>query len=186
MKITSIEIKNVKGISHQKFDFDFIPNKPNLLVAPNGFGKSSIAIAFDSLNQKRIDLDKNVCYRCNPQNPPELKLTIINGHEPMELIADGNQNTITDLFDIQVIRSGLRPKATRNFAGGASASLEVQSIEICKIPEKAAFEYTYTRVKEYFGENGKLLPNITNLLKDDILAEIIDTDLLEDISKNRT
>ena len=45
MKIKSIEIENIKGISHAKYDLGIIPNKPNLIVAPNGFGKSSFATA---------------------------------------------------------------------------------------------------------------------------------------------
>jgi len=40
-----IEIENIKGISHKRFQLDILPNKPSLLVAPNGFGKSSIAVA---------------------------------------------------------------------------------------------------------------------------------------------
>ncbi len=57
MKIKSIEIKNVKGIGNHTFQLDLIPNKPNILVAPNGFGKSSFGIAFDSLYRNKIELD---------------------------------------------------------------------------------------------------------------------------------
>lgn len=39
-RIESIEIENVKGIKKRKFDLNIIPNKPSLLVAPNGFGKT--------------------------------------------------------------------------------------------------------------------------------------------------
>lgn len=45
--IKVIEIKNIKGIQHRRFELDILPNKPSLLVAPNGFGKSSLAIAFN-------------------------------------------------------------------------------------------------------------------------------------------
>ena len=56
MKIKSVEIINVKGLGHSKFNLDLIPNKPNLLVAPNGFGKSSFGIAFNSLKKNKIEL----------------------------------------------------------------------------------------------------------------------------------
>ena len=47
-EITNITIKNIKGFMNNdnSFDVHIIPNKVNLLVAPNGFGKSSIAKGF--------------------------------------------------------------------------------------------------------------------------------------------
>lgn len=44
-EISNITIKNIKGFMDQNnsFDVHILPNKVNLLVAPNGFGKSSIA-----------------------------------------------------------------------------------------------------------------------------------------------
>mgnify|MGYP002621517456 CR=1 FL=1 len=39
-----IEIENTKGIRHKRFAQDIWPNKPSLLVAPNGFGKSSFSV----------------------------------------------------------------------------------------------------------------------------------------------
>ncbi|MFH0759445.1 MAG: hypothetical protein V2B15_19315 [Bacteroidota bacterium] len=56
MKIKSIEVTNVKGISNKLLKLDLEPNKPNILVAPNGFGKSSIGIAFDSLRRGKIEI----------------------------------------------------------------------------------------------------------------------------------
>ena len=47
MEIKNIEITNIKGINHIVFNLELIPNKPNLLVAPNGFGKSSFAIVWN-------------------------------------------------------------------------------------------------------------------------------------------
>jgi len=61
MKIWSIELTNVKGIGNHTFQLDLIPNKPNILVAPNGFGKSSFGIAFDSLRRNKIELDAKNC-----------------------------------------------------------------------------------------------------------------------------
>ena len=44
-----IEIENIKGIGHKRFALDIWPNKPSLLVAPNGFGKSSFAVAINEM-----------------------------------------------------------------------------------------------------------------------------------------
>jgi len=51
-----IEIEHIKGIQHKRFVLDISPNRPSLLVAPNGFGKSSLATAFNSMNNRRIVL----------------------------------------------------------------------------------------------------------------------------------
>lgn len=60
--INSIAIENVRGIKSCVFSLNIIPNKPSLLVAPNGFGKSSIAAAFASLKTKRMELPKEQCH----------------------------------------------------------------------------------------------------------------------------
>ena len=49
MNINQVEITNVKGIGNKSFQLDLNPNKANILVAPNGCGKSSFALAFDRL-----------------------------------------------------------------------------------------------------------------------------------------
>ena len=46
--LNSISIHAIKGIQNKTFNLDLYPNKPSILVAPNGFGKSSFAIAFNS------------------------------------------------------------------------------------------------------------------------------------------
>jgi hypothetical protein len=181
--ITAIEIKNVKGFEHQKFDLRLLPNKPNLLVAPNGFGKTSFATAFASMNRNRMTLDDNDCYKCDNQNQPELTLTIEdNSHSAQILTANDNQNDIRKQFDITVIRSGLTPKATRTYMGGVSASLEIQPIPICKISPKATFAYQYSMAKSAFGANGKVLPNITEQLKH---VSICDAIAQSDLSKTQ-
>ena len=60
MNISTIEIVNIKGIENKTFFLDIVPNKPNILVAPNGFGKSSFAISFDSLKSNKIELDEKL------------------------------------------------------------------------------------------------------------------------------
>lgn len=49
--ITNIKIENIKGFgtANNSFDIEIKPQKVNILVAPNGFGKSSITVAFSSL-----------------------------------------------------------------------------------------------------------------------------------------
>ncbi|MBP9136447.1 MAG: hypothetical protein KBF31_05515, partial [Chitinophagales bacterium] len=52
----------------------FLPNKPNLLVAPNGFGKSSCSIGFDSLIRAKIELDTKNYHQNNDAYRPILSI----------------------------------------------------------------------------------------------------------------
>ena len=74
MPITHIEIRNVKGIQHKVFDFKIIPNKPSIMVAPNGFGKSSLAIAFKSLSNNQFRLKDDDLYEGESTNRPYLEV----------------------------------------------------------------------------------------------------------------
>ena len=108
MNITSIQIKNIKGIENKSFKLDLPPNKPNILVAPNGFGKSSFAIGFDSLKSSKIELDDKHYYLNQPSNRPEIILTLTTGQT---LRANDTQNTIADFFDVFVINNQTEPKS---------------------------------------------------------------------------
>lgn len=56
MHIKEIEIQNIKGLEKLVLSQPIFANRPNILVAPNGFGKSSFATSFGSLNSKRIEI----------------------------------------------------------------------------------------------------------------------------------
>jgi hypothetical protein len=167
MKIKSIEITNVKGIGNHVFNLDLVPNKPNILVAPNGFGKSSFGIAFDSLKRNKIELsDKN--YHLNKDtNRPVISLVVEDSTGSRTLMANDTQNTINEEFDVFVINSQLMAKAIKlNFGGKiiAKPSLEIAPIILVPtIPPKVAFNYSSSEVKTAFGTNGKILPNINNV-----------------------
>ena len=174
MAISQIKIRNIKGISHQNFKVNLEACKPNLLVAPNGFGKSSIATAFSSMNSKRIVLEEKDFHKEDENLNPELSISV----DGQTLVANQEKNDIRQQFDVLVVNCGLTPKAKRHFRGSVSSSLEVKPITICKIPAKADFPYRYSELKRNFGRNGKILPNITTLLTEPSLLEIIrDADL---------
>jgi hypothetical protein len=169
MKILSIEITNIKGIKYHKFDLDLIPNKPNLLVAPNGFGKSSFSVAFQSLNTKRIELDDKNLHLNDEANKPEIILTFQDDGNTVKIIGNESSNNIKDIFDVFVINSQLIAKATLLKFGGksiAKSSMEIEpTILVSTIPQFVTFEYNYTAAKKSFGDSGKILPSINNILK---------------------
>lgn len=51
--ITNVTIEKVKGIGYKSFDLEIQENKYNLLVAPNGFGKSSFLLLLILYEQRR-------------------------------------------------------------------------------------------------------------------------------------
>ena len=67
-----IKIENIKGISHKRFELDILPNKPSLLVAPNGLGKSSFAVAFNEMNNRRINLTEDNLHHANAALQPSI------------------------------------------------------------------------------------------------------------------
>lgn len=181
MKIKTIELTNIKGIGHQLFTLDLLPNKPNLLVAPNGFGKSSFSIGFDSLKRSKIELDDKHLHQDNNSNRPILSIVVEDTAGTRTLTADDSQNLISNEFDVFVINSQLLAKAKLLKISGATipvSSLEIAPIVLVPtIPPVTDFNYNAPAAKRNFGANGKILPNIADLfscaaLLGDVLNEI--------------
>lgn len=172
--IRSIAIENVKGIKNATFLLDIIPNKPSLLVAPNGFGKSSLAAAFGALKSKRMELPKEHFHLEDESLAPKLTLTIRQDGQILPLAADSNSNAISGAFDIHVVTSRLRAKATKHNMGRfttATASLEIDELELVRtIPPKAQHGYDVTLMRARFGASGKALRNIEKALDNPALA----------------
>lgn len=177
-RIDKIAITNVKGIGSSVFDVQLIPNKPTLVVAPNGFGKSSIAAAFGCLHLTKMDLDKDKCHGGDEDLHPSLKISyIMEDGSKVEKEANYQKNELAAIFDVHVINSQLVSKTTKRKIEGiniVTSAIEVTPIVLIKnIPPKAKFSYSYKAVKASFGKNGKVLPNISNLLADNqIMAKI--------------
>lgn len=167
MKIKSIEIINVKGIGNNVFNLDLVPNKPIILVAPNGFGKSSFSIAFDSLKKTKIELDQKHYHNDDDTNRPILSLTIEDSTGQRTIVANDTSNSINHDFDVFVINSQLMAKATKmNISGNVivKSSLEIApTVLIPTIPGKVLFTYSSSAAKTSFGANGKILSNISNV-----------------------
>ncbi|MEH8199443.1 hypothetical protein [Aeromonas allosaccharophila] len=177
-RIDKITISNVKGIASSTFDVQLIPNKPTLIVAPNGFGKSSITAAFRSLRSKRMELDKDEFHKGDENLHPSFKISYtMKDDSKIEKEANQTKNELTAVFGVHVINSQLVSKAKKLKIAGANivtSAIEVTPIVLIKnIPEKSKFTYSHAKEKESFGKNGKVLPNISNLLTDNrVMAKI--------------
>ena len=164
-KLNSISITNIKGIGASKtFELDLFPNKPSLLVAPNGFGKSSFACAFNSMNGNRIDLAEKDHHDGDSANFPAISLNL----DGTQYNATNTTNTIDGTFDVFVINSQVVAKATKRNMGGftaVTASLDVTAVVLIdRIPDKVDFAYSHPECKRTFGVNGKVLPDAAFLL----------------------
>jgi hypothetical protein len=192
MTIRRIKVENIKGAANLDIELQVIPNKPSLMVAPNGFGKSSITAAFLSLTPSKLKLDKDLLHKGDEKLKPRLTLEVERPDGTIEAMkADETTNTIGQNFDVHVINSRLEAKATKRNMGGftsASASLEINEIVLIdKIPEKAEFNYSAAESRKNFGANGKILPNINKYLSSFFLVEklLLNADVIAKFSGAR-
>lgn len=166
-EISEIRVRNIKGFGDtpQPIKVSILPNKVNLLVAPNGWGKSSLTAAFESLRSNKIDVEKENKYKQDETLDSELTI-IYNG---TSYTANNQKNEITNFFTCKVIHCDLYPKVVSQNLGAFSNSrgyLDIKDIEIRSIPKKVVLNYKYSEEKAAFGGNGKLLNNLTAFLQD--------------------
>ncbi len=200
-KITKIEIENIKGFGQDEdssgnkipfaFNVDVFPNKPNIVVAPNGFGKSSMTAAFLSLKESKIDLDDNFIHdvrgasRIIPN--PLLRLYIDDGSVPSCYEANNNKNEISSNFDVFVVNSRLIPNAKKNTFGGSTKVSPYMGIEktvlIQTVPSKESFSYSFALEKKSYDSIKKTLKDISFLFHAiPFLKKSIDNDVMAKFS----
>lgn len=189
--INKIKVQNIKGFAESDniFDICIKSGKINILVAPNGFGKSSITTAFASLKHGKIEVEKENCYKANESLDTSLSIV----EEGIEYIADKQQNKISEHFKIAVIHNELIAKVVSKNMGKFHSTygyLGINDFEIeHKIPENNNIPYNAQEEKRQFGHNGKILPsNFSHLLLDDEFLcqiDVIYTDLEKFLAKTR-
>ncbi|MGB9191344.1 hypothetical protein [Acinetobacter sp.] len=170
MTLKKIQIENVKGISNRTFELNIFPNKPSLLVAPNGFGKSSFASAFLSLQSNKISVQDHHLHK----NQQDLESKLLIEYEcPQNIVhsleANTTSNTISEHFSWFVINNQIKAKGIGRNIGGrtnVSADIAIEPVTLIDtIPDREDFSYSYQSQKADFGVNGKILPNISDCFK---------------------
>ena len=171
--IKKVTIENIKGISNQTFELNIIPNKPSILVAPNGFGKSSFATAFRSLNSRRIKLLDDDFHNNDESLEPKLKIEYQKEDgATVNLEATKNSNNIVSELDYFVINNQLKARGIGSQFGRATAVLEINNIVLIEsIPPTVNFAYQFTVSKQKFGNNSKILPNANSMFQNKKLIE---------------
>jgi len=176
--IKSIQIKNIKGIDDKTFNLNLIPNKPNLIVAHNGFGKSSFTAAFKSLHHNGIILDFCDVHLMNNKLSPEINMIITQNRNTTNLTADNAKNEIKKYFDIVVINNPMVAKK-RHTQSYTVAVLAIDDIIINnKIPLAANFEYEPKNISN--------LQNISELLNhQDLICDLKERKYYEKLRSKR-
>jgi ABC-type cobalamin/Fe3+-siderophores transport system ATPase subunit len=156
-----IEIEHIKGIQHRRFELDISPNKPSLLVAPNGFGKSSVAAAFNSMNNNRINLSEDDYHLEDDTLLPRIYIEYERVDSSIATLeATATTNTISSELDYFVINNPTKPKGIGSQFGRASATLEIKDVVLVdRIPANAPFGNQYRAAQQRFGQNARVLPN---------------------------
>lgn len=191
MKINSIEIINIKGLSRLHHNSEIKPNKVNIFVAPNGFGKTSFGIAFKYLTNSKIELAEKHLHNGNIANLPIINIEIEENNAISVLTADNTKNDIHNIFDVFVINSQLKAAGTVQRYGGRTIprfSLDIEpTVLIERIPSKNHFQYKLTILKKEFGVNSKILSNVDRIIHNPHLLRRILSDInLNELRLQRT
>ena len=179
-KITGISCTHVKGIEHLGIMCELYPNKPNFLVAPNGSGKSSLAVAFESLNARHLKLSVSNRYNGEDWDDSSVSLTFEDG---TSYCANLDSNEIAKVMDVQVVHSGLYANMTNRRAGSRVLSQTKMSVQQCvlykNVPEKAKLDYSVTRERAKYASNiSSAMGNLKDLFETrEFLLELNECDI---------
>lgn len=174
-KIIDITIENIKGLEKHTTNLNMIPNKPSLLVAPNGSGKSSFAIAFQSLMKGKLELSKENFHNGDENLKPKINLRYsIDGNEK-EFCANSTSNDISKNFGIAVINNRIKSdliksEANNRMVYGSKLSIDPIILEP-KIPSKASLKYNFEEIQNIKLKR-KIIPSINDLLANSKLYSI--------------
>lgn len=174
--LKKITIEHIKGIQRKVFDLDVLPNKPSLLVAPNGYGKSSLATAFNSMNRNRIVLEEDDYHLESAANAPTIEVEYQRPDTSIvTLSATSTSNAISSEFDYFVINNLTKPKGNASTFGGfgnARASLIIEDVILVdRIPTNVQFNYSFRTSQAAFGANSRVLPNANAVFTNHKLVE---------------
>lgn len=179
MNIKKITIKNVRGLKDITINLNMLPNKPSILVAPNGTGKTSFAIAFQSLTKKRLNVAEENVYQNIAGNKPEL---ILETDDDNQYVSDISKDEISKNFGVFVINNQNKPNTTTRNIKGVRIPQTRMSVKpivlIDDFPNDKQIPYTF--VKDFSLEKivKGCIPSIRELLSNyDYLASFEEDDL---------
>ena len=165
--ITNISVENIKGYGSPTVTLpvELKTNRINLIFAPNGTGKSSMAAAFLSLEGRTLKVEKENKYHKDEALQSSLSLQM----DGATFIADANQNTITPNLSCHVINCATTVHTTQRNMGrftSVSGYIDIQDIVIEPVIPPSTTGYSITQIRSEFGTNGKILENLQHDFED--------------------
>ncbi len=170
MTIKKIRISKIRGIDSLEIKEKIFKNKPNILVAPNGFGKSSIACAFKfAADQTSLKIPDDERFKHKKPNQGHLEITVSDGNsmEVLSVTEVAHSNEIRKKYDIEVVSDLRKIKAiNRNYGGFSRADAKevIEPIILTKKVKNVVSPYKITNLKQEFGKYSSELENLSNSL----------------------
>lgn len=166
--IRRIRVENIKGKQVSEITFtNLVANQPNILVAPNGFGKSTIAAAFKYAESGKMKVNSKDLFNQDANNHPKLEVELVGDHAGIYTSNDTSSG-ISSNMNVFVIKSPLYAKSTTRRLGSSttrSAELRVEDIVVySRIPYNHELRYSYRDFVRQFGNRSKLFLNISPML----------------------
>lgn len=166
--ITKIQLTNIKGFgsTNNSLDVELYTKKVNIMVAPNGLGKTSLATAFKCVmkNSRHLEVEKNLKYRKDESKTSEFRIT----EDGITYVSDNTKNDIATSFNCQVISSLLTADTISKKIGTfthTDAYLDINSVVLKSVKTKPGNFYKVTEIRKNFGIKGKALENIDTCLE---------------------
>lgn len=161
--IRNIKIQNIKGFGNNPVTLpvELKTNRINLLFAPNGTGKSSLAAAFKSLSQRTLDVNKEDKYHKDETLPSSLSLEL----DGTAYTADAHHNNISSHLRCKVINCATNVQTIQQNRGNYTnvrGFLDINDIVIEQVVPYTSNGYSVMEIRRSFGTNGKILDNLSN------------------------
>ena len=165
--ITNITITNIKGFgtTDNSLDLELNPNRINIVVAPNGFGKSSLATAIKCIsnNNRRLVVEKDDKFKKDESLSSSITIRL----DDNRIVADENQNGIAKELNCIVINSRVGANVLTQRIGTYTRSkgyVDIEDIEVTRIVKKPSHKYKVSELQRIFGANGRIvIKDISNL-----------------------
>lgn len=186
MLIKNVTIKNIRGFQNQQIELNMIPNKPSMIVAPNGAGKTSFAIAFNSVKPRIFRVEDEEIYSNNNHFIPELVVET----DTRIYISNPDRNELSRDFSVFVINNQNKAKTiTNNIAGRpiATSRMHVAPIILVKnIPEDVDIQNTFKNDYNLGAFVKGTIPSIDTLLNNNRFLSTLDTSIIRPLKRATT
>lgn len=163
--IESATITNIKGFgdTNNIIQLNLDSSKVNLLIAPNGFGKSSLAVALQACSEgKTLKIKKEFYHHSNENLPRSFSIRL----DGTDLVADDSKNQIAPVITPFVVNSRLNVFTSQRNTGRYSYAEGYMDIENLlaydNVPDSVASFYRYTALVSKYGLGQKSIPNFSD------------------------